>query len=69
MLIVALIIVMAKDKIKPTIDNVLRKYDFFIFMKASKLRCWLPISQTASFLPRDNNVVIDYCGFYISLMR
>ena len=36
MLIVALTIVMAKDKIRPTIDNVLRKYDFFIFMKASK---------------------------------
>ena len=36
MLIVALTIVMAKDNTKPTIDNVLRKYDFFIFMKASK---------------------------------
>ena len=35
MLIVALIIVMAKDKIKPIIDSVLRRYDFFIFMKAS----------------------------------
>ena len=35
MLIVALIIVMAKDKIKPIMDNVLRRYDFFIFMKAS----------------------------------
>lgn len=36
MLIVALIIVMAKDNTKPTTDNVLRRYDFFIFMKASK---------------------------------
>ena len=27
---------MAKDKIRPIIDSVLRKYDFFIFMKASK---------------------------------
>lgn len=35
MLIVALMIVMAKDRIKPIIDNVLRRYDFFIFMKAS----------------------------------
>ena len=35
MLIVALIIVMAKDKAKPIMDNVLRRYDFFIFMKAS----------------------------------
>lgn len=35
MLIVALIIVMAKDKAKPMMDNVLRRYDFFIFMKAS----------------------------------
>ena len=35
MLIVALTIVMAKDNSKPTIDNVLRRYDFFIFMKAS----------------------------------
>ena len=35
MLIVALMIVMAKDKAKPIMDNVLRRYDFFIFMKAS----------------------------------
>ena len=35
MLIVALTIVMAKDKAKPTMDNVLRRYDLFIFMKAS----------------------------------
>ena len=35
MLIVALIIVMAKDKARPIMDNVLRRYDFFIFMKAS----------------------------------
>lgn len=38
MLIVALTIVMAKDKAKPTIDSVLRRYDFFIFMKASDKR-------------------------------
>ena len=35
MLIVALIIVMANDNIKPIMDNVLRRYDFFIFIKAS----------------------------------
>lgn len=35
MLIVALMIVMAKDNSKPIMDNVLRRYDFFIFMKAS----------------------------------
>ena len=50
MLIVALMIVMAKDKIKPIMDNVLRRYDFFIFMKASN-SCGnlLPISQIANF--------------------
>ena len=39
MLIVALIIVIAKDNAKPIMDNVLRRYDFFIFMKASDKRC------------------------------
>ena len=49
MLIVALIIVMAKDRIKPIMDSVLRRYDFFIFMKASDKRFRLPISQIANF--------------------
>lgn len=38
MLIVALIIVMAKDRIRPITDNVPRRYDFFIFMKASVMK-------------------------------
>lgn len=33
MLIVALIMVMAKDKTRPIMDNVLRRYDFLIFIK------------------------------------
>lgn len=50
MLIVALMIVMAKDNSKPIMDNVLRRYDFFIFMKASdKSGNLLPISQIANF--------------------